>query len=268
MAACFAVEAISILEKLHLRGFVVEAISILEKLHLRGFVVEAISILEKLHLRGFVVEAISILEKLHLRGFVVEAISILEKLHLRGFVVEAISILEKLHLRKLHLRGFVHGDVKPENFLLGLPGSADEKKLYLIDLGLASRWEDATSGQHVDYDQRPDVFRGTIRYASVHAHLGHTGSRRDDLRVFGIYIDFPPEKMGYQGDNKSFLVCKKKMGTSPKLMCCFCPAPFKHFLKRSHAKLELIGATAQANPGGTSAPKPNLLSVALVVVTT
>ena len=34
-----------------------------------------------------------------------------------------------------------------------------------------------------------------------------------------------------QGDNKSFLVCKKKMGTSPELMCCFCPAPFKQFLE-------------------------------------
>lgn len=30
----------------------------------------------------------------------------------------------------------MHGDVKPENFLLGQPGSADDKKLYLIDLGL------------------------------------------------------------------------------------------------------------------------------------
>ena len=30
----------------------------------------------------------------------------------------------------------MHGDVKPENFLLGQPGSADEKKLYLIDFGL------------------------------------------------------------------------------------------------------------------------------------
>ncbi|KAM3341003.1 hypothetical protein P3S68_028638 [Capsicum galapagoense] len=118
--------------------------------------------------------------------------------------VEAISILQKLHLK-----GFVHGDVKPENFLLGLPGSADKKKLYLIDLSLVSvylkntisfhsmlilstirdvslinaisKWKDAASGIHVEYDQRLDIFRGTIRYASVHAHLGRIGSRRMTL---------------------------------------------------------------------------------------
>ncbi|THG03559.1 hypothetical protein TEA_022936 [Camellia sinensis var. sinensis] len=144
--------------------------------------------------------------------------------------VEAISILEKLHLK-----GFVHGDVKPENFLLGQPGSADEKKLYLIDLGLASKWKDASSGQHVEYDQRPDIFRGTIRYASVHAHLGRTGSRRDDLESLAYTLIFLIKGrlpwQGYQGDNKSFLVSKKKMGTSPELMCCFCPAPFKQFLE-------------------------------------
>ncbi|KAG7027492.1 Casein kinase 1-like protein HD16, partial [Cucurbita argyrosperma subsp. argyrosperma] len=143
--------------------------------------------------------------------------------------VEAISILEKLHLK-----GFVHGDVKPENFLLGQAGTADEKKLYLIDLGLASKWKDVASGQHVEYDQRPDIFRGTIRYASVHAHLGRTGSRRDDLESLAYTLIFLIKGrlpwQGYQGDNKSFLVCKKKMATSPELMCCFCPAPFKQFL--------------------------------------
>ncbi|KAL2923230.1 Casein kinase 1-like protein HD16 [Bienertia sinuspersici] len=144
--------------------------------------------------------------------------------------VEAISILEKLHSK-----GFVHGDVKPENFLLGQPGTADEKKLYLIDLGLASRWKDVSSGHHVEYDQRPDVFRGTIRYASVHAHLGRTGSRRDDLESLAYTLIFLIKGrlpwQGYQGDNKSFLVCRKKMGTSPELMCCFCPPPFKQFLE-------------------------------------
>lgn len=33
---------------------------------------------------------------------------------------------------------YVHGDVKPENFLLGPPGSPDEKKLFLVDLGLGN----------------------------------------------------------------------------------------------------------------------------------
>lgn len=30
----------------------------------------------------------------------------------------------------------MHGDVKPENFLLGPPGTPEEKKLFLVDLGL------------------------------------------------------------------------------------------------------------------------------------
>ncbi|CAH9102404.1 unnamed protein product [Cuscuta europaea] len=144
--------------------------------------------------------------------------------------MEAISILEKLHLK-----GYVHGDVKPENFLLGQPGTVDEKKLYLVDLGLASRWKDSASGEHVEYDQRPDIFRGTLRYASVHAHLGRTGSRRDDLESLAYTLIFLIKGrlpwQGCQGENKNFLVCKKKMTISPELMRCFCPAPFQQFFE-------------------------------------
>lgn len=32
--------------------------------------------------------------------------------------------------------------------------------------------------------------RGTIRYASVHAHLGRTGSRRDDLESLAYTLVF------------------------------------------------------------------------------
>ncbi|XP_048139584.1 casein kinase 1-like protein HD16 isoform X2 [Rhodamnia argentea] len=144
--------------------------------------------------------------------------------------IEAISILEKLHTR-----GYIHGDVKPENFLLGPPGTQDEKKLFLVDLGLATRWRDNSTGLHVEYDQRPDVFRGTVRYASVHAHLGRTASRRDDLESLAYTLIFLLRGrlpwQGYQGENKGFLVCKKKMATSPETLCCFCPLPFRHFVE-------------------------------------
>ncbi|XP_077217988.1 casein kinase 1-like protein HD16 isoform X2 [Tasmannia lanceolata] len=144
--------------------------------------------------------------------------------------IEAISILEKIHSR-----GYVHGDVKPENFLLGPPGTSEEKKLFLVDLGLATKWRDSSTGQHVEYDQCPDVFRGTVRYASVHAHLGRTGSRRDDLESLAYTLIFLLRGrlpwQGYQGENKGFLVCKKKMATSPETLCCFCPQPFRQFLE-------------------------------------
>ncbi|OMO69543.1 hypothetical protein CCACVL1_19436 [Corchorus capsularis] len=33
------------------------------------------------------------------------------------------------------------------------------------------------------------------------------------------------------GDNKSFLVCRKKMATSPEMPCRFCPPPRKQILE-------------------------------------
>ncbi|CAA6664699.1 unnamed protein product [Spirodela intermedia] len=158
--------------------------------------------------------------------------------------VESISILEKMHSK-----GFVHGDVKPENFLFGQPLTPQEKKLYLVDLGLATRWRDNSSGQHVEYDQRPDVFRGTVRYASVHAHLGRTASRRDDLESLAYTLIFLHRGrlpwQGYQvcrcfGINFSsyefwgeqiFLSLQEKDGTSPEMLCCLCPPAFKLFLE-------------------------------------
>ena len=144
--------------------------------------------------------------------------------------VEALAILEHFHSK-----GFVHGDIKPENFLLGPPGTPTEKKLYLVDLGLATRWRDAICSTHVDYDQRPDIFRGTVRYASVHAHLGRTGSRRDDLESLAYTLLFLLKGrlpwQGYQGDNKGFLVCKKKMATSAEALCRYTPPAFRQYME-------------------------------------
>lgn len=142
--------------------------------------------------------------------------------------VEALSIL-----KELHAKGYVHGDVKPENFLLGQQSTPNEKRLYLVDLGLATHWKNNVCGTHVEYDQRPDVFRGTVRYASVHAHLGRTASRRDDLESLAYTLLFLLKGrlpwQGYQGDNKGYLVCKKKMATSAEMLCRYTPPAFRQF---------------------------------------
>lgn len=37
--------------------------------------------------------------------------------------------------------------------------------------------------------------------------------------------------LSLQGENKGFLVCKRKMGTSSEMLCCLCPPPFQQFLE-------------------------------------
>ena len=53
----------------------------------------------------------------------------------------ALGIFSSLFLMMLLYFSFryVHGDVKPENFLLGQPGTPQEKRLFLVDLGLGKQ---------------------------------------------------------------------------------------------------------------------------------
>eukprot|EP00798_Chlamydomonas_sp_ICE-L_P008239 gene8239-1505_t len=140
--------------------------------------------------------------------------------------MEAVSILQGLHAK-----GYVHGDVKPENFLLGPPGTSKEKKLFLVDLGLAGKWRERNV--HVLYDQKPDDFRGTVRYASVHAHLGRATTRRDDLESLAYTLLFLLKGrlpwQGFQGTNKGYLVCRKKMMTSAEQLARGSHPAFKDF---------------------------------------
>eukprot|EP00210_Caulerpa_lentillifera_P002175 g2089.t1 len=142
--------------------------------------------------------------------------------------MEAIGIL-----KDFHSKGYVHGDIKPENFLLGSEGTSKARKLYLVDFGLATMFRENLAMHHVEYDQKPDVFRGTVRYASVHAHLGRTASRRDDLESLAYTLLFLLKGrlpwQGFQGELKGYNVCKKKMATPSEALCRYAPCAFKLF---------------------------------------
>lgn len=73
----------------------------------------------------------------------------------------------------------MHGDVKPENFLLGIPGTSNEKKLYLVDLGLGmcslldKFWENRK--------------RSTIECASVYSCHANFGKICDNSCAFYFF---------------------------------------------------------------------------------
>lgn len=91
-------------------------------------------------------------------------------------------------LESLHDHGFLHRDVKPSNFALGMQPDRIST-CYVIDFGLARRYID-DHGAHRPPRDKPG-FRGTARYASPHAHLQMELGRRDDLwSVFFIMFEF------------------------------------------------------------------------------
>mmetsp|Transcript_13783 Transcript_13783/g.23502 ORF Transcript_13783/g.23502 Transcript_13783/m.23502 type:complete len:499 (+) Transcript_13783:141-1637(+) len=141
-------------------------------------------------------------------------------------------------LRKLHKRGYVHGDVKPENFLCAHreEGQASPKDgLYMVDLGLASKWKDpSTPNGHIMYGQRIDHFSGTVRYASVNAHLGRWLSRRDDLESLGYMLLYlfngSLPWQGYCGDDKNMQVCETKGRLTVDIMCRGAPECLQYYI--------------------------------------
>ena len=85
----------------------------------------------------------------------------------------------------LHSCGYVHNDIKPENFLLDSEG-----KIHLIDYGLASTYLDSGSHQHIE-QRKSNGIKGTLRFASINLHQRVVPSRRDDIEsLFYVWLYF------------------------------------------------------------------------------
>jgi serine/threonine protein kinase len=104
-------------------------------------------------------------------------------------------------IEHVHSKGYLHRDIKPNNFMLGKlkrNSLLEDNTIYVIDFGLSKTYLEM-DGLHYSYkDNRR--FVGTPRYASLNTHLGIRQSRRDDLEsIIYILIYFLKGDLPWQG---------------------------------------------------------------------
>ena len=108
-----------------------------------------------------------------------------QKFSLSTMLRIGIQVVEAV--RAIHNCGFLHRDVKPSNFAIGA-SSYTSRICYMLDFGLARQYTTPTGEIR---QPRPSAgFRGTVRYASISAHMSRELGRHDDLwSVFYMLVE-------------------------------------------------------------------------------
>ncbi|CAJ0579530.1 unnamed protein product, partial [Mesorhabditis spiculigera] len=155
----------------------------------------------------------------------------------RRFTMKTVLMLADQMIGRIeyvHVKNFIHRDIKPDNFLMGIGRHCN--KLFIIDLGLAKKYRDTRTRCHIGYREDKSL-TGTARYASINAHLGFEESRRDDMESLGyVLMYFNRGTLPWQGlkaankKQKYDKISEKKMSTPVETLCKGFPAEFTMYL--------------------------------------
>ncbi|XP_073302545.1 casein kinase 1-like protein 2 [Primulina huaijiensis] len=153
------------------------------------------------------------------------------KLSLKTVLILADQMINRVEF--VHSKSFLHRDIKPDNFLMGLGRRANQ--VFAIDFGLAKKYRDSSTHKHIPYRENKNL-TGTARYASMNTHLGIEQSRRDDLESLGyVFMYFLRGSLPWQGlkagtkKQKYERICEKKVSTSIETLCRSYPAEFASY---------------------------------------
>lgn len=152
-----------------------------------------------------------------------------------------LMIAEQLLIRieNLHTRNYIHRDIKPDNFLIGI--GRRENQMFMVDFGLSKKYRDFKTNQHIPYREQKSL-TGTARYASINTHRGREQSRRDDMISLAyMLIYFLRGNLPWQGiiaetkQQKYQKILDIKESITTAHLCRDLPVEFEFFINYANA---------------------------------
>lgn len=157
----------------------------------------------------------------------------------RKFTIKTVCMAAKqmvTRVQAIHEKSLIYRDIKPDNFLIGVPGTKTANTIHVIDFGMAKHYRDPKTKVHIPYRERKSL-SGTARYMSINTHLGREQSRRDDLESLGhVFMYFLRGGLPWQGlraatnKQKYEKIGEKKQSTAIVELCEGFPEEFAIYM--------------------------------------